>query len=265
MKLRAAIAVFCVAGFPATAEVGPLPPADIYVLGEVHDNPAHHDEQARLVAQIAPTALVFEMLSPMQALAAAGAARDDPADLERVLNWAESGWPDFSMYAPIFAAAPDAIIVGAAVPRDDLNAAVEFGAAQVFGAQARHWGLGDLDAGALDSRLAEQRDVHCGALPDEMLPGMVEAQRLRDAVFARETVGAFDAAGGPVVLITGSGHARTDRGVPAAIRDARPELTVWALGQVEKGAAPPFPYDAVNVTPAAERDDPCAAFDSPAE
>ena len=265
MMTRAAIAVLCAVGLPATADVGPLPRADIYVLGEVHDNPAHHAEQARLIAQIAPTTLVFEMLSPLQALAAAGVARDDPAELARVLDWTESGWPDFAMYAPIFAAAPDAIIVGAAVPKEDLNAAIEFGAAQVFGAQARHWGLGDLDAEALEPRVAEQRDVHCGALPDDMLPGMVEAQRLRDAVFARDTVGAFDAAGGPVVLITGSGHARTDRGVPAAIRDARPELTVWALGQVEQGAAPPFPYDAVNVTPAADRDDPCAAFDAPAD
>lgn len=248
---------------PAFADVGPLPRADIFVLGEVHDNPAHHAEQARLVKDIAPKALVFEMLSPLQALAAAGVARDDPEALAKALDWADSGWPDFALYFPIFAAAPDAAIVGAAVPQEDLQAAMKFGAAQVFGAQARHWGLGDLDDAARAALTADQRAAHCGALPEEMLPGMVEAQRLRDADFARAAVGALDAAGGPVVLITGTGHARTDHGVPAAIHDAHPELTVWALGQLEDGAVPPFPFDAVNVTPAAEREDPCAALAQP--
>jgi uncharacterized iron-regulated protein len=83
-------------------------------------------------------------------------------------------------------------------------------------------------------------------------------QRLRDAAFARAAIEAFDAHGGPVVVITGTGHARVDVGVPAVISVARPELRVWALGQVEGETA--MPFDAVEVTAAVERPDPCAVF-----
>src|SRR6056297_678930 len=41
--------------------------ADIVILGEVHDNRAHHEAQAELVARIEPAAVVFEMLTPEQA------------------------------------------------------------------------------------------------------------------------------------------------------------------------------------------------------
>ena len=44
-----------------------LPRADVVLLGEVHDNPAHHAFQAEAVAYLAPRALVFEMLTPAQA------------------------------------------------------------------------------------------------------------------------------------------------------------------------------------------------------
>ena len=59
---------------------------DIAVLGEVHDNPAHHLEQARLTALIAPKALVFEMLTEAQVAAAAGADRRDMAGLATALG-----------------------------------------------------------------------------------------------------------------------------------------------------------------------------------
>ena len=39
------------------AQIDPPTDADIFVLGEVHDNPLHHAEQARLVAMIAPKAV----------------------------------------------------------------------------------------------------------------------------------------------------------------------------------------------------------------
>ena len=92
---------------------------DVHVLGEVHDNPAHHAEQARRVTEIVPAALVFEMLTEAQAARALPELRGDPTALEEALGWAESGWPDFTMYYPVFAAAPEARILGAAVPRAD--------------------------------------------------------------------------------------------------------------------------------------------------
>ena len=35
--------------------------ADITVLGEIHDNPGHHANQAAIVKALQPAALVFEM------------------------------------------------------------------------------------------------------------------------------------------------------------------------------------------------------------
>ena len=45
----------------------PAAAQDVVILGEIHDNPAHHEVQAERVADIQPRALVFEMLTPEQA------------------------------------------------------------------------------------------------------------------------------------------------------------------------------------------------------
>lgn len=64
-----------------------------------------------------------------------------------------------------------------------------------------------------------------------------------------------------MAVITGNGHARTDRGVPALIRAERPEVSVFSIGQVLE-AVPGAPFDAVVVTSAPESRsaDPCAAL-----
>ncbi|MEJ2019704.1 MAG: ChaN family lipoprotein, partial [Maritimibacter sp.] len=51
--------------------------ADVVVLGEQHDNPAHHLVQAEAVAELAPKALVFEMLTEAQAERAVPELRAD--------------------------------------------------------------------------------------------------------------------------------------------------------------------------------------------
>ena len=256
--MKATLALVTLLATPAVADVGPVPRADIFVLGEVHDNPLHHVEQARIVAEVAPAALVFEMLSPAQAAAAMTVDRTDADAVAQATGWADTGWPDFAIYAPIFAAAPDALVVGAAVPRDALIAVMQGGTADVPDALPQP----PFDDATLAMLTQDQADAHCGKLPEEMLPGMVSAQRLRDAAFGGAAAAAFDATGGPVVLITGTGHARTDVGAPAAIRAARPDLTVWALGQLEGEADPDAPFDAVNVTPVQDRPDPCLAFEN---
>lgn len=235
--------------------------AEIVVLGEVHDNPTHHLNQARAVAGLAPRALIFEMLTQDQAALASPKLRADPVALGKALGWEAAGWPDFALYAPIFAAAPHAIIVGAAPPRDEVKRAMTEGAAAVFGPEAGRFGLEAPLPAALKSALeAEQMEAHCNALPPEMLPGMVEAQRLRDATFARATLRALKATGGPVAVITGSGHARIDTGLPAVLRLAAPHTPVVALGQIERPAAPEQPFDLWIVTDPTPREDPCLAF-----
>lgn len=240
------------------AQVGGWP---VVILGEVHDHPAHHAVQADVVAAMRPAALVFEMLTPDQAARVAPENRADKGVLESALGWAESGWPDFAMYHPIFTAAPDAAVFGGALPRDQVRAAFTDGAAAVFGNDAAAYGLADpLAPEDQAAREDLQQQAHCNALPPEMLPGMVEAQRLRDAALARAVVQAMAATGGPVAVITGTGHARKDHGIPAALAVAAPGLRVLSIGQMEADPGAGAPFDLWIVTDPVDRPDPCLAF-----
>lgn len=240
-----------------------LPPSDVVVLGEVHDNAAHHVNQARAVAALQPKALVFEMLTPDQVAGMGDVDRTDERAMEAVLGWADSGWPDFAIYWPVFAAAPEARIFGAGVDRGAARAAMKDGAAGYFGADASVYGLDTPLAPDLQARLeAEQMQAHCNAMPEGMMPGMVEVQRLRDAALARAAVQAVKATGGPVVVIAGSGHARADLGVPAMLTRAAPELRVLSVGQVEQGEGDQdaLPFDLWVRSEPVEREDPCLSL-----
>ena len=236
--------------------------ADVVLLGEVHDNAAIHARQAELVAALKPRALVFEMLTSEQAARAVPDLRGDARALEQALQWSQSGWPDFAMYFPVFQAAGQAEIFGAAVPREAARTAMQDGIPQSFGDGAERFGLtAPLPEAEQAAREAFQHAAHCDALPPEMLPVMVGLQRLRDAVLARAVLEALEQTGGPVALITGNGHARRDWGVPAVLEAAEPGIVLFALGLLEEGSEGDGLFDAEERFPPAERDDPCAVFE----
>jgi uncharacterized iron-regulated protein len=236
----------------------------VVILGEVHDNPEHHAIQAANVAMLEPRAIVFEMLTRDQATLATPEARADLSSLGVVLGWEDAGWPDFAIYAPIFAAAPKARIYGAGLPRDVAQRAFAEGTAAVFGPDAARFGLDHpLEPDDQAAREAEQADAHCGALPADILPGFVAAQRLRDAELARVTLQALDETGGPVVVITGNGHARRDIGVPSVLAIAGPGIAVYSVGLIETDGGTPItdaPFDRWTATDPTPRPDPCAVF-----
>ena len=263
------VPVLFVAAAPVAADVVPasrlddLPSADVVLLGEVHDNPHHHENQAHAVAALKPKAIVFEMLTPAQAALATPEARHSAEALALATGWATSGWPDFSLYWPIFAAAPEAAIFGAGVKREDMAGLKEKGAAALFGAEAHRFGLDQpLPSDAQRAAEEAQRQAHCGMLPDDLLPMMVEAQRIRDAALARATLAALEEHGPPVVVIAGGGHVRAGA-VPALLKAAAPDLHVISVGQVEEGGAEQYPFDLWIVTPPQPRDDPCASLSKP--
>ncbi len=234
--------------------------ADVVILGEVHDNARAHARQAELVAALQPRAIVFEMLTPEQAGRVTPELRGDAGALVRALDWAAGGWPDFAMYHPIFTAAPEARIYGAAVPRGAAREAMEAGVSAFFGGDAGLYGLDQpLEAGQQAARERFQHEAHCEALPEAMLPAMVDLQRLRDAELARQTLVALDQTGGPVVVITGNGHARRDWGMPTYLGRVAPGVAVFSLAIAEEGRAEGV-FDAVKEVPVAEREDPCAVF-----
>lgn len=250
------LALLATGAAAAEPDVSPLQGAEVVLLGEVHDNPGHHQMQAAAVAALKPRALVFEMLTAEQA-ARVGEERGDAEAMARELGWAASGWPDFSMYHPIFTAAPEAQVYGAALPREAARAALREGVAASFGENAELYGLTfKLPEDVQKAREAEQAAAHCDALPAELLPGMVDLQRLRDAMLARAAIEALDATGGPVVVITGNGHARRDGGVPEVLTRVRNALKVVSVGQAE-GDRIEGEYDLVWPGPLVKRRDPC--------
>jgi len=263
------------------ALAGALAAADVAIIGETHDNAEHHAAQAWLTAALAPGALAFEMIgrdreNALARLRAEGASR---AALGAALDWENSGWPAFDLYAPILEAAPGAVVTGALIGREASGAAMRDGAAAAgraaLGAAVARYGLDRaLAAAQAQDAAAEQIDAHCGALPQDVAGRMVEAQRLRDAALADAALrGRALADDGAVVMITGNGHARTDRGAPRYLAEAAPELSVVSVMMAEvaegrddwrayvtRGAEGGAVADYVWFTAAAPREDPCEAY-----
>ena len=264
--------------------------ADVLLLGEIHDNPAHHVIQACLLdeARTARTAaVVFEQIRVDQAPALADyLARADATagGIGPALAWAQSGWPPWAHYQPI---AETALARGLAIragdgPRSVMRAVARGGASALDAVERERVGLdaelaADLEAALRDELVAS----HCNMMPAAAFGGMATAQRYRDAHLAAAIVEAWgeakphegkgEAGAGPVVvLIAGNGHVRSDRAVPWHLRRMRPQSVSISVAIVEVGAGSVEPMalvpkapdgspaaDIVIFTPVAERDDPC--------
>ena len=102
----------------------------------MHDNVDHHLLEARLVRAITATGkrpvFAMEMLDADEQPAidrALAASPADPDALARAVQWDTSGWPPFSLYRPVVAAALDSRlkVVGADLPRKQAMQVVRIG------------------------------------------------------------------------------------------------------------------------------------------
>ncbi len=250
--------------------VGELAEADIVIVGEVHDNADHHAAQAWLVGRLAPRGLAFEMIptASEEGVAAFLTEGGAPADIGPAIGWERLGWPDWSLYRPILAAAEPAVVTGGGLSRSQIRRAIATSAYLIVPDRRFQALLAAPQHPEIQMAMeAEMIDAHCGKLPASAAAGMVEVQRLRDASFAAAALRAYEAQGKHVVLITGNGHARIDRGVPIYLSTVAPRLRVLSVGQIETKRAldraelAKLPYDYVWIFPPAERPDPCLAFD----
>jgi uncharacterized iron-regulated protein len=256
--------------------------ADFVLLGEQHDNPDHHRLQAWIVRALAAAgrrpAVAFEMLSTDQAPALGrhlAAAPTDAAGLGPAVDWSRGGWPDWQDYQPIAEAALAAglPIVAASLPPATARALARGEPGALDPALAARHALDGPAPPAVEAAMAaEIRESHCGQAPERLVPGMILAQRARDA-----HMGDVLAATGGAVLIAGAGHVRTDRGVPAYLRTRRPGAAIASLAFVEVTADRPepadyaarfggsLPFDYLWFTPRADETDPCERFRTPLE
>jgi len=245
-----------------------LAAADIVLLGELHDNAAHHRARGALLGALGARrpAVVFEQFAASAAplpQPAAGESREawlDARGFDRT-SWK---WP---IHQPVVEAAlrHGRALWGSGLSREALRGVVREGAA---GAAEDLRGLIErvpLDRAARAALDQDLVDGHCGRLPVEMIPGMRAAQVVRDASMARALLAA--SADGPAWLVAGNGHVRADLAVPRLLRGLAPGKAVLSVGLLERqavGAMPPAVprgrYDLILVTEPASRPDPCASF-----
>lgn len=240
--------------------------ADVLILGETHDDPAHHLAQAAAIrhlmaAGLRPT-VVFEMVpEDLQAELDALSALGLPAigEVDTRLRWSERGWGDVALYRPVFEAALEAGLPMRAgdLTRDRIRGLAREGEASLASDEAIRIGLEVPLEPDAEQRL---RDLlvasHCGMMSADDVGPRVVIQRARDGAMADAVRQA--AANGPVVLITGLGHARRDWGVPAVLARTAPDLVVRSVALKADGAHPEGGFDHVIATgPSPEHEHPC--------
>ena len=243
---------------PTAALIAALSDADVIFLGEIHDNPYHHQNQATIIAALNPSAVVFAVLSTAQAEKVRDLKISIAQDLDSKIGWTQSGWPTMEIYFPIFQALGKAIPYGASQPHFVVMQAFENGAALSLGSVGTLFGLEiPLDEDTLRARISLQFLAHCSKIPREIMFNMIEVQRMRDAALADAALTALRQTGGPVIVITGNGYARNDWGAPMMVKHADKTIKIVSLGHLEGSTGNPGHYDYALVTPTIERDDPC--------
>ena len=246
--------------------------ADVLLIGEVHDNPQHHDIERRLLkARIksAPALMMEQLNADDQAaldLSLSSSDRDDV--LRRVYRLIR--FSNAQDYQPLLAIAVNnnLPIIAANVTNQHLLPVIWRG----FEA----YDAGELKRLAVEQVWNEERQryllanmggAHCGQLKDELRAGLTRSQRMRDALMADSAVASI-ARG--VIAIVGSSHARRDIGLPLYLAARAPTARIVSIGMVEVSpsrndpiayvstATGEAPYDVIWFTPRVERADPCA-------
>jgi uncharacterized iron-regulated protein len=252
------------------------------LLGEVHDNPDHHEFQLECLAALGESglrpAVAFEQLDReyesalRQLLSGGGVTAEAVAEATGFdrKNW---GW---DLYRPLI---ETALGYGMSIRAGNLSRAAA-GRVVKSGLDALWEGRASalrIDAVWSQAREHILREIivegHCRALPESIVPGMVLAQRARDATLAEALL---DPGPDGAVLIAGNGHVRRDLGVPLYLRQARPDESILSIGflEVESGMIDPADYlagspgaeaqyDFVWFTPRWDRPDSCAKFKPP--
>jgi uncharacterized iron-regulated protein len=266
----------------APALLARLAAARFLLLGEKHDNADHHRLQAWILRGVIAAgrrpAIAFEMFNADDQPTIdrhLAAAPGDATGIADAVNWKRSGWPDWTMYQPIAAAATNGgvPIVAANLSRADLRALRLGGLGALDAVRVERLGLERPLSPAVRAEMAaEIQEAHCGQASDGVLQRMIDIQRARDARMA-EAMSVSGSGRDGAVLIAGAGHVRRDRGAPAHLLAREVSATVLSLAflEVVEAAVTPaahaareargvLPFDYVWFTPRVDDADPCEKF-----
>ena len=244
----------------------------IVLLGEVHDNAAHHQQRLDVLRRAFNAgwrpAIAMEQFDRERQADLERARREKPRAAQLVIDvaglagaGARGDWA-WDYYRPFVELALEfnVPLIAANLSTAAAGQVVRGGYAAVFDAVALQ-ALGLATPAPADLQTAQERAMdagHCGALPPHMIPAMARGQLARDAVMA--AIVSRHAANG-IVLLAGNGHVRRDTGMPRWLDSALLARTL-AVGYLEASTASAVEqrFDAVVRTPGVDRPDPCIAF-----
>lgn len=247
--------------------------ADVWLLGEVHDNAEGHRQRLVLL-----TTRIDEGWRPAIAMeqfdrerqAELDEAMRRCADPECVVQAAGNGGWTWSFYLPVIELAQryQLPLLAANLSRNDAVRVMREGFPAAFdAATVAQWQLdGALPEDLVTAQRQEIIEGHCHTLPVDRIDGMVRAQVARDVSMA-QVISPHAQRG--VVLLAGNGHVRRDIGVPRWTQ--LPIGSMVSVGFLEDSHNSPHnslhksaasaaasAYDVVRIIPSHDRGDPCA-------
>ena len=235
--------------------------ADIVLLGELHDNPFHHQARGGFIPRFAnrKTTIVAEHLPAGRRVTSTG---ETGSDLEAAgFNSDGWGWP---LHQPLFESVLGSgyALVGGNLPAGFSKELVAQGQAAMTLSMARSYGQSALPDPARIQLEQDLIDGHCGKLPEKYMTPMKLVQRATDISMATALL-----AHRPAVLVAGNGHVRRDYGVSQVLSALEPSLKIKSIGFYERGTdreelikSLAGRYDFVWLTDKAQRSDPCEDF-----
>lgn len=225
-------------------------PADVLLVGEQHDAPAHHEIEQQIVSSLASRGLLAAVALEMAEVGVSTAQlkpSSTEAQARRALKWDDKAWP-WTAYGPAVMTAVRAgvPVLGANLPRDQMPASMNDNKLD-----------GQLSGPALKAQQQGIRLGHCNLLPESQITPMTRIQIAKDITMA-DTIHQLLLPGKTVVLLTGNGHADRTLGVPQHLRaDVKAKSLQLRAGD---GATTDRPnaFDGVWPTPALPETDYCA-------
>ncbi len=268
---------------------------DVILLGETHDNTKHHQLQAQVIKhltnnQFSPS-IAYEMLDKNQQqvinefqanyypLIKNGKTSDVSKQVDlfaQTIDWEKSGWPEWHFYRPVFynTIEKQLPMVAANLDIKTIRNVIKQGS-QILDNSYQEQLLKYQYDEVLQKELEKEiLSSHCDMLPEKMLAPMLVGQQVRDLAMTQAIQSALTNQDEPdkIVLIAGSGHTRTDYGIPYYLRQESPELKLLSLAFLEvidgefepenyvkswSDTAIQLPFDYIWFTEKTEREDQC--------
>ena len=254
---------------------------DAILLGETHDNAQHHKLQARiidvLIHQQQRPDIAFEMLNQNQQEDITKFQKQQNPGIDefaKAINWEKTGWPDWSLYRPVFETTIEnnLNIIAANLNSKQIRKVIKQGAKVLtpeYQKLLKKYQYNDRQTKELEKEILS---AHCDMLPGKMLSPMLLGQQTRDIAMTVVIQKALTSTDNKVVLIAGSGHTRTDYGIPYYLHSEKPETKIISIAFIEisqdklkatdyaedwNTKTKKLPFDYVWFTHRAEREDQC--------